>query len=261
MKALLQVGALPKTINRSALIDTFAMGYICGEKTWLKEIHRILPGSYLRYDAGEKTFQEFNYFELKKCPEVKDALPSHQELKQKFNTAVDRIFKTTENNGYRQLMTLSGGLDSRAVAATAANLGYSNVLAMNFAESGTGDAIYAGKLAHSLGFYYLYESYDGGNWLVDFFDKSMLAGEGMYHYLDIARMIFSLRNINTEEFGTVHTGTLGDTLMGSHIKQADLERDQMPFKLGELMAAVRNRLGFGNPRGFNHLVENFGNEE
>ena len=261
MKALLPVGGYPKRVNRTALIDTFAMGYVVGKKTLVEEIHRVPEGSRMEYPHAGNGSDTHTYFSISDLDVEPGIGQLNQELREHFFRAVDRMLSTAADSGYRPLITLSGGLDSRAVLSAAVRLGYDDIQTLTFAESGSGDDVYASQIARALGTYHMFQAYDGGDWLVDFLDRSIRAGEGMYHYLDIARMLFSLRNLDLGEFGLVHTGTLGDSLMGSHITLKDLKRDENDFPEDELVDAVIHRLSFGSYNGFAALVRRAGDGE
>ena len=259
IKGLLPVGKTVKTLNRLALIDIFALGYVCGNKTLVKEIERLPAGSYIKYGVSESKLEVKSYYEMDNGTLDLTEAELIEELKEAFFKAVDRILRTTVDNGYKPLITLSGGLDSRAVAAAGKKLGYSPLFTLNFSESDSEEDIYAKKVARALGSYHIFQAYDGGNWLIDYLDKCTIAGESVFHYIDVARMIFSLSNINAERFGIVHTGILGDTIMGSHITESDLKKIGHPFTRNQIVTAITNRLGFSDFEGLKLLLGNIGN--
>ncbi len=54
IKALLQLGAIPKTIDQTALLDYMAYLHIPAPKTIYKDIYKLLPGHYMQLNFDSK---------------------------------------------------------------------------------------------------------------------------------------------------------------------------------------------------------------
>jgi len=244
LKGIIPVGKREKQLNQSALINAFALGYVVGTQTIYSNIHKLSEGSILTYDLENTKFQIQNYYKFPTEPVSASEPKLLDDLSGLFDQAVGRILNTTVKYGYESLLTLSGGLDSRAVLASAVSQNFRPIYTIGIAEPNSGDEIYAKEVAKTLNTNHLFTAYNRGNWLLDSFEQCVAASELMYHYIDVARMVFLFGNLRADKFGIVHTGMLGDSLMGSHITPNDLKR-RGNFDIEELSEALMNRLSFG----------------
>lgn len=260
LKGLLPVGRSPKTVNKLALIDSFALGYVCGNKTFVKEIERLPAGSYIKYDVSGLKLELKSYYEIDNEPLDLTEAEFMERLKEDFFKAVDRGMRTTTYS-YSPLVALSGGLDSRACIAVANKLGYSHIHSLTFAEADSEDAIYAQKVARALSTHHLFQSYDNGNWLIDNINQNVSNTDGMYHYIDSAKVVFGLSAIDTSKFGILHMGISGDTVIGGKfIIKNDLSRSNSNFSEDELVNALMKRICIGRFQGIQTFADQMGKE-
>jgi asparagine synthase (glutamine-hydrolysing) len=106
-------GFEPK-IERASLEDFFRVGNLLGDRTWIKGVALLPAATVLTWDLNERTLGQRQYWstdEIKPLPVGTDPVELAEELGRPFHAAVER--RSTGRTG----VTLSGGLDSRAILA------------------------------------------------------------------------------------------------------------------------------------------------
>jgi asparagine synthase (glutamine-hydrolysing) len=144
VKAILAVDDVDKKLDTTSYECFMDLGYLMGEHTWFEHIKLIKPATVLEYDLATDKVSQCHYW---KWSEIK---PSNMrfddavdELGNRFMEAVRRRFDPNERIG----ISLSGGLDSRAIFAAVNHLfpdykGY----AYTFGIPGCDDITIAGQV-------------------------------------------------------------------------------------------------------------------
>ena len=118
-KAILAIPNFPKDIDREALLEYFTFQNIFTEKTLVKAIQLLPPGSYVKIGTSKKTpsIESHNYWDYNFIdPEKKiTASEYREELDLLFRQAVKRQLVTDVELG----SYLSGGMDSGSITAIA----------------------------------------------------------------------------------------------------------------------------------------------
>ena len=119
VKAILAVDGVDKALDPTSYDCFMDLGYLMGEHTWLEHIKLIKPATVVEYDLAERAVNQHHYW---RWSEIK---PSNltfdeavDELGKRFIEAVRRRFNPNERIG----ISLSGGLDSRAIFAAVDHL-------------------------------------------------------------------------------------------------------------------------------------------
>src|SRR5690554_4751851 len=119
VKAILAVEGVDKELDPTSYDCFMDLGYLMGEHTWFEHIKLIKPATVIEYDLAADTVKQYHYW---KWSEIK---PSNltfdeavDELGERFIEAVRRRFDPSERIG----ISLSGGLDSRAIFAAVDHL-------------------------------------------------------------------------------------------------------------------------------------------
>ena len=114
VKGLLAIQELDRTIDPTSLACFMELGYLLGEQTWLKYVRLIRPATVMEYDIEKGALCQRYYWTW---GEIK---PSNLS----FDDAVDSLYhvfmesvKCRFNTNERIGISLSGGLDSRAIFA------------------------------------------------------------------------------------------------------------------------------------------------
>lgn len=153
VKAILKSN-ISKEINYDAISDLFRYGHLFGHKTLISKISQLPEASYLTLSNNKISIQRYwNFPEYadaynKQWPNRKTIDNTIEEFIEVFTTAMRRNF--TKNND-KILLSLSGGLDSRYVAAFAKKLGVNPLVAFTMGADNSEDQIYAKQVSENLG--------------------------------------------------------------------------------------------------------------
>ena len=154
IKALLGPDSKPK-INHAAIWELFHIGFLFGNHTMLEDVNQLPPASYLQFKDGkyllarywEYPYEESVYHQTRFS---KKQIGRYREELQATYTNVIR--RQSFNNSGNLLLPLSGGLDSRWVAALLHETGIENVQCFTMGESESDDVVYARMVAEKLGY-------------------------------------------------------------------------------------------------------------
>lgn len=223
LDALKELG-IPCTFDEKAASDILTFGYMEGENTYAKEIKRLLPGHYIRLKDNQLEIKP--YFMLRHNRHDLSGLSREEMISgfdERFRRAVALEYDKDLEYGYRHLTDLSGGLDSRMNAWVATDLGYEDITCTCFAQSGSSDHLIATQLAEAMGNPFIFKSLNDAGFMRDIDTMVwMLAGLSTYSGSTGSNQL--LRALNMREYGLIHSGQLGDVVLGSfygHISEKD----------------------------------------
>ena len=139
-------------------------------------------------------------------------------------------FDKNAEYGYRNIIPLSAGLDCRMVCYAAKKLGIENVLTFTYSETNQEDAIVPAKMARDLQYQWIFKNLDNG---LDLFDieNSIKITDGLIYYPWVSQLNTFLNYINTQNLGIIHTGVIGDVILGSFVKS--MKCVEQKYKLGD----------------------------
>ncbi len=115
-KALLQLPGFSPVLDRQSLEAFLGIGYLVGDRTWLENIERLTPATCLTYGLHDQTIQRRRYWEWERIS-LDIGKPSPRELAEELGRRFVRAVERRCSQGERVGLTLSGGLDSRAILA------------------------------------------------------------------------------------------------------------------------------------------------
>ncbi|MCK6211757.1 hypothetical protein KZX45_14500 [Georgenia sp. EYE_87] len=208
------------SVNENAVYSILTYGFMTGGETYANEITRVPPGHYLKVLGGTATVHR--YHQLVRRPDELTGVAVEEivdQLDAMFQDAVRTEFEKDVEYGYRHLVDLSGGLDSRMVTWVAHQLGYQDMLNITFSQSGYLDATIAAHIADHLGNEFLLKSLDDASFIFD--DSQIVAmNHGLALYSGITGGKQLLDVLNLDHFGIEHTGQLGDVVVGSFLPRS-----------------------------------------
>jgi len=122
IKALLEMPGIPPRLNRRALPEFFALGYLSAEDTLFEGILKLLPGHCLSIDLGgeEHETRIAQYWDLNLSPE--ECTVSESGYIEQFRDLFRETVRTHLMSDVPLGVFLSGGLDSSSIAAVVASL-------------------------------------------------------------------------------------------------------------------------------------------
>lgn len=210
------------SFNEDAALDMLTYGYMSDSKSWVNEITRLLPGHYLIVDGCEnekKEFKDIIYYQITNDKYDLGNLSDTEiieELDRRFTEAVRAEYEKDKEYGYRSLTQISGGLDSRMNLFSAHKLGYDNILCMTFGQSNCLDEKIAKRITADLQIELLLWSLDSAKHLMNI-DKYVKINSGLALYSGVGAEFEILSALNSDKFGLVHTGQVGDVVFGSFL--------------------------------------------
>ncbi len=212
MTAVLKANRIAYHFNETAAKYMLSYGYMLDDSTFVKEINRLLPGELARIGDGQIKIE--NYYRISDREEQMSEEEAVEKIDRAFREAVRREFEKDREYGYRHLVDLSGGLDSRMVSWVAHDMGYTDQLNVTYCRSGYLDEKISGRIANYLGHEYIFKPLDDIGWMYDI-DEIISRNNGAALYTGITGGDRLLKILNANQFGIEHTGMIGDAVLST----------------------------------------------
>jgi len=147
------------------LAEFLVTSYVTGKDTLYRGLYQVQPGEILKAKITEKgleidTERYFryifgNYFEA-----------SEEELEDELSDLLHRAFARYANalKGKTPVIPVSGGWDSRLLAAMLKRCGVDNAICFSYGRPGNPEAEASRAVAKALGYQWLFCSYDEASW-------------------------------------------------------------------------------------------------
>jgi len=217
--ALTVVHQLSMRVDEDAAEQFLDVGYMLGDRTWLKGCTLLPPAAVWSLDAASGTTKVRQYWDLNMIEPQPQALREHEAAATcaaLFRQAVARRCRVDDC----LTVTLSGGLDSRAVLAAARECG-AKVTAVTFGRRESPDVRIAAQVARTSGVRHRIVEIGPQNWL-----QPRIAGVwrtgGEFPILDM-HGVEALDVLAREGVVNLH-GLAGDTtLRGMHLQPRALD--------------------------------------
>lgn len=219
MTAALKANGVLYHFNETAARYMLTYGYMLDDSTFVKEIHRLLPGQLVRIGNGDAAVER--YYMIPNREVRMSEQEAVERIDSAFREAVRREFDKDREYGRRHLVDLSGGLDSRMVSWVAHDMGYTDQLNVTYCRSDYLDYKISQKIAVYLGHEYLFKALDDVSWLYDI-DDIISKNNGAALYTGITGGSRLLGMLNTEQFGLEHTGMIGDITLSTFYHDREL---------------------------------------
>ena len=116
LKAFLDLPEFEPKIDPLAVEDFFGLRYLIGDRTWFEGVELLPAATVLTWDIQQQALQRDRYWwwdDVQPIPENSDETELAEQLGKLFTKAVENRSRPGEKTG----LTLSGGLDSRAIIA------------------------------------------------------------------------------------------------------------------------------------------------
>ena len=236
MKALLTNAVVPRQVDPEAVADFFTFGSVFGNRTLLRDIRLMPPGTILRYCAGKLTSNRYWDFPFAEPAQGRSRRDYVEELDHIFRRVITR--QTSDRCRYG--LALSGGRDSRIFA------GYLGAVAsplhtFTFGDPVTDEVRVARKVSDLVGAQYHHVDNAFAD-LPGSFEKVVWLTEGPINTPEYYRLGMTLRE-NVDVAFNGHGGdVLGGRWVSRHICTA---RDLAPVQ-EETYARYSRRMG-GHP--------------
>ena len=243
---------LPVSIDETGCYMSLTHGFCIDDKTLVNEVHKLIAGHYYEFTKNGLRVRKYHQFDNKPDEQMteKDAIDGIDRL---FRAAIKLQFEKDCEYGYKHIACLSGGLDSRMTVWVAHQMGYVDQLNITFSQSGYLDFSVAQQIAIDLHHDWLFKPLDGGD-CIDMIDEITPITYGSANFFGLAHGKSMEDLINYDPFGIIHTGQIGDSIIGTFFKKNEYNPE---YKLGQSAYSVEliERLSDY------HIQEDYKNEE
>lgn len=212
MVRVLRANHIACHFNRKAAEYMLSYGYMPDDSTHVEEIHRLLPGCLAVLKNGNAAVER--YHRIRNQEEEMTEKEAVEKVDLAFREAIRREFEKDKEYGYRHLVDLSGGLDSRMVSWVAHDMGYTDQLNMAYSQAGYLDDKISRRIARDLGHAYQFMPLDDAKWLYDI-DRNVRQNNGAALYSGITGGGRFLEALPADQFGIEHTGMIGDAILST----------------------------------------------
>lgn len=208
---------IQRNLVKDAAYSLLTSGFMLNEITFIEGVTRLMPGCYLKHKNGSSVI--VNYFHLKNIERNTDSKSQIiEQVDDLFRQAIKREFEKDITYNYKHLATLSGGLDSRMTVLMAHKMGYTDQLNFTFSQANYLDEQIAKQIAIDHHHEFMFQSLDHGNYLRNI-DEIVAYNDGMVLFSGAAHVLKSCKNMNFDDYGLIHTGLIGDAVLGSFLTQ------------------------------------------
>lgn len=182
--------------------------------TLVKEVKHLRAGEYLTFKENKITTNfYFHLSDISKNSHSKATIV--ENLHEKFLHSVKMNHKLDLKHQHNHLTTLSGGLDSRTEFIYSFENGFKNQTLLNFSHSGYADQIISKQIASSFDIPLMQFTLEPDSLLK--IDDVIAVNDGQVSYDGCFHVFNTLEKLKVENFGSIHTGIMADTVMGSYI--------------------------------------------
>lgn len=230
MVRVLEANGKERRLDETAVKYMLTCGFMLDGSTWVQGIRRLLPGQYAELSGGELDIR--SYYRIPTHTKEVSEKEAVERIDSAFRQAVRREFQKDREYGYRHLVDLSGGLDSRMVTWVAHEEGYTDQVNVTYCRSGYADQKIAEQIAGHLGHEYLFKSLDDAGWMLDV-DEMTCRNNGAAVGLGMTGGNRLLQELNTGIFGIEHTGMVGDAILSTFYTEEDFSHGKARFGLNQ----------------------------
>ncbi len=204
---------LPYSLNEQAAYMLLSYGYVLDKFTLVNEVERLMPGEVAMIQGDKIDVNSYFIFDNRLIDNRLNEHSAIGQLDELFRSALISQFNKDLEYGYKHIATLSGGLDSRMTVYIADELGFKKQLNITFSQSNYLDENVAKKIAEDLKHEWMFKALDNGLFLNDLDDITKISSGNVLYY-GLAHSNSILKNINFKDYGILHTGQIGDAVIG-----------------------------------------------
>ncbi len=206
------------SLNEEAAYLLLTSGFMHENLTLINEVKQLRAGEYC--NLRNEILQVDSYFNLKNISETNDSKKTIiHKLDDLFKDAVRLEFEFDKANNYRHLTTISGGLDSRMTALIAYKMGYKDQILLNFSEKGYADEVIAKQIAKAYQMEIIQIELNAQS--LTAIDEVVSVNDGLILYSGCSHAFSAIKQLNCTKNGILHTGMIGDAVMGSFVSKVD----------------------------------------
>ncbi len=209
------------TIDEQAIRYLLTLGFMPDDSTVCREVKRVLPGNIVEImpdgNVEIKRYFKPDNTKIQTDMSFDDAV---EGVDLYFRQAIKREFEKDIEYGYRHLVDLSGGLDSRMTSWVAHEMGYNEQINITYCQKDYLDFKIAQRIACDLRHKFIFMPLDDFKWMEDIEQNVLLLnGSAPYSGSTGAHHILSI--LKACGCGIEHTGMVGDAIIGTFYKDKE----------------------------------------
>lgn len=209
---------IPITLNIDSAYLLLTSGFMHENMTLINEVKQLRAGEYCV--IKDDMLKVESYFNLANINQTNDSKKTIIEnLDGLFKKAVQLEYEVDNSNNFKHLTTLSGGLDSRMTALIAYKMGYEDQIMLNFSEKEYADEIIAKQISDTYKLDIMQYILTANSMAA--IDDVVFVNDGLTIYTGCSHAFSALKLINSFENGILHTGMIGDAVMGSFVSKIE----------------------------------------
>lgn len=148
------------TINSQSEKEFLYTGFTTGANTLVEHIQQVQAGEIVQLEVSQATAVRSRYYEWLHLKS--DSKPSRDALHQCHLDAFERMIRSLR--GRTAVIPLSGGYDSRLIAAMLKHFDYGNVVCFTYGRKNSWESMISRKAAQRLGFEWHHIDYSPKKW-------------------------------------------------------------------------------------------------
>lgn len=199
------------SLDEIGAYSLMSYAYMYLNHTLIKEVKRLKEGQILQFCDNVHKITE--YYKLKDDEIVISREDAIEEIDRLFLNAVRLQMEKNKEYGYMDVVPLSAGMDCRMTAFAARKISTLPMLNFTYSEYGQDDCVNPALMARELKNKWVFKSLDNGLDMLNI-QESIQIADGLIYYLWPAQLNDVLKLINVEKWGVVHTGVIGDVILG-----------------------------------------------
>ena len=215
----LKYNELNYTIDENAIKYMLTYGFMLDDSTYVIEIKKVLPGHKIVFKKDKSETIRYHSFTMQGLQNISEE-EAMEMIDDAFRVAVKREFEKDIEYGYKHLVDLSGGLDSRMVSWVAHEMGYMNQTNIAYCRAGYLDFKISSQIAKELKHEYYFKQLDDIQWLYEIEDILKL-NNGMALFSGVTGGKQFLELLNPDLYGVEHTGMLGDVILSTYAQSVE----------------------------------------
>ena len=214
---LMKKNNISYNVDERGIYCILTYAYMYDDLTTIKEIKRLLPGNYLKIENGK--LEKLTYYKISN--EIIETRESEDEviekIEEKFKKAVKLQVEKNNEYGYDNYAPLSAGLDSRMTNYMIKKFTNKPVYNITYSQTKQLDEKIPAQISAELKNHWIFKNLDNGLALY-YIDESINFTDGIIYYLWPAQLYDYMKELNTENMGIIHTGVIGDVVLGTFFK-------------------------------------------
>lgn len=155
-------------IDEQNVSEYLKASYVTETGTLFKDVFALNPGTKVRISKETGKIKQEQWLTLNYSVSDKklDSSGHDRDYIKEFNDCLTEVFTDLAErlHGRKVLIPLSGGCDSRTVAATLKRVGYDNVFCLSYGKEGNFETDRSKIVAKTLGFEWFWCEYKGETW-------------------------------------------------------------------------------------------------